>query len=154
MERPGHTLQATALVHDVYLKLTRESPQEWNDTAHFYNAAAEAMRHVLIDHARGRNRAKRGGNRRRVPLAKVADLAALADGSDPADVLAVDAAVTRLEQISPDAGAVVRLRFYAGLTIEQTAQTLGLAPSTVARKWVYARAWLRDQLGDGGTSRG
>ena len=150
-ERPGHTLDATALVHDVYLRLAGEAPDRWADTAHFFNAAAEAMRRVLVDHARAKRRVKRGGGHKRVPLTEVGDVATLAGdgggpGADPDDVLALDAAVTRLEHVSPEAGAVVRLRFYAGLTTEQAAAALGLTPRTVARKWAYARAWLRERL--------
>ncbi len=146
-ERPGHTLQATALVHDVYLKLAAESePGRWADAAHFYRAAAEAMRHLLVDHARARGSAKRGGHRGRVPLAEVADLATLADGADPADALAVVAAVDRLATVNPEAAEVVRLRFYAGLTVEQVAATLGTTDRTVRRKWTVARAWLFDEL--------
>ena len=148
-ERPGHTLQATALVHDVYLKLAGESPQKWNDTAHFYNTAAEAMRRVLIDHARARLADKRGGGRKQVLLTdSMPDVATLAVAADPDQVLALDAAVTRLQIISPDAGSVVRLRFYAGRSIEQTAQDLGLSVATVNRKWTYARMWLYRELSE------
>ena len=150
-ERPGHTLQATALVHDVYLKLAGESPERWADTAHFFNTAAEAMRRVLVDHARARRRDKRGGgNGQRVPLSDVADVATLDAAADPADVLALDAAVAQLERISPEAGAVVRLRFYAGLSVERAAAAMGVTPRTVARKWAYARAWLREHLSAAG----
>lgn len=146
-ERPDHTLQATALVHEVYLKLAGESPARWVDAEHFYNAAAEAMRRALVDHARGRARHKRGGKRlARVPLTEAISVATLAHVADPEDVLALDTAVTKLERISPEAGAVVRMRFYAGLTVEQTAEALKSSPRTVKRKWVYARAWLYREL--------
>ncbi len=142
-ERPGHTLQATALVHDVYLRLAAESPDRWADAAHFYRAAAAAMRHVLVDHAKARRAAKRGGAAARVPLTEdLADAASLADTADPEQVLALEAAVSRLEVVSPEAGAVVRMRFYAGLSVEQTAEVLGLSRATVTRKWTYARVWL------------
>ncbi len=115
-ERPGHTLQATALVHDVYVKLAGESPEQWNDTTHFYHAAAEAMRRILVDHARARNAGKRGGGHGQVSLTRSLDLATLAsDAVDPDEVLALDAALARLAKISPDGAAVVQLRFYAGL---------------------------------------
>ena len=146
LERAGHTLQATALVHEVYLRLAEQSADRWNDPAHFYHAAAEAMRRVLIDHARTRGRAKRGGGAKRVPLSAAANVAVLADGADPDDVLALDAAVGRLDAWDPAAAAVVRLRFYAGLGVEQTAAVLGCAPSTVKRQWTYARAWLYREL--------
>ena len=152
-ERPGHTLQATALVHDVYLKLAGEDPARWADPAHFFNAAAEAMRRLLIDHARGRDRAKRGGGVRRVPLTEATDVATLAESADPADVLALDAAVAQLDAVSPEAAAVVRLRFYAGLSVEQAAAALNTSPRSVARHWVYARAWLRRELSVGTGSR-
>ena len=145
-ERPGHTLQATALVHDVYLKLAGEAPERWADAAHFYRAAAEAMRHLLVDHARTRGAAKRGGGRGRVPLTEVLDLATLNEAADPADVLAVVAAVDRLAEVNADAAEVVRLRFYAGLTVEQVAATLGTTDRTVRRKWTVARAWLFEEL--------
>ena len=145
-ERSGHTLQATALVHEVYLKLADESPGRWADPVHFYNAAANAMRQVLIDHARGRHRIKRGGNRARVPLTAAMDVATLAADVDPDDVLALDAAVTKLETANPQAAAVVRLRFYAGLTVDQAAETLGVSDRTVKLKWAYAKAWLFDEL--------
>ncbi len=146
-ERPGHTLQATALVHDVYLKLAGESPDNWNDTAHFYHTAAEAMRRVLIDRARARLADKRGGARQRVPLSEsIPDVATLAEAVDPDQILRLDAAVTRLKAVSPQAGEIVQLRFYAGLSIEQTAAKMGLSAATVKRKWTYARMWLFEAL--------
>ena len=146
-ERPGHTLQATALVHDVYLKLAGESPDRWADTAHFYRAAAEAMRHLLIDHARARGSRKRGGDRERLPFTEVMNVATLAsDGADPDDVLALDAAVEKLATVSPDGAEVVRLRFYAGLTAEQAAAALGTTERAVRHRWTVARAWLFREL--------
>ena len=146
-ERPGHTLQATALVHDVYLKLAGESPDRWRDTAHFYHAAAEAMRRVLIDHARAKLADKRGGSRKQVSLTEsIPDVATLAESGDPDQILRLDTAVTRLQTVSPQAGEIVRLRFYAGLSIEQTAADLGLSVATIKRKWTYARMWLYQAL--------
>lgn len=146
-ERPGHTLQATALVHDVYLKLAGESPERWNDTAHFYNAAAEAMRRVLVDHARAKLADKRGGERRRVPLADaMPDVATLAESADPDQILLLEKAVTRLEAVSPDSAVVVKQRFYAGLTVEQTAKVTGMSVATVQRRWAYARLFLFREL--------
>ena len=144
-ERTGHTLQATALVHEAYLRLVGDRPAGWAGRAHFFHAAAEAMRRILIEHARARGRVKRGGGaeRQRVPLS-VIDLAA---ENDPAEILDLDEAICRLDEQSPDVAAVVRLRFYAGLTIEETAEALGISPQSVKRDWAYARAWLFQQLG-------
>jgi RNA polymerase sigma factor (TIGR02999 family) len=144
-ERSSHTLQATALVHEVYLKLAGESPDRWKDTAHFYHAAAEAMRRVLIDHARARAQLKRGGGRR-ITFNEAVNVAAIDDAADPDDILALDAAVTRLGEIYPEIGQVVRLRFYAGLTVEQTAAAMNISQRTIKRHWTFARAWLFQRL--------
>ena len=142
-ERGGHTLQATALVHEVYLKLTRDRVTPWSGRAAFFTAAAEAMRRILIDHARKHSTAKRGRTYARIPLLNVADLAAQ---SDPHLTLALDEAIVRLEREEPRAAAVVRLRFYAGLSVEEAAETLGVSRRTVLRDWDYARVWLCDAL--------
>ena len=142
-ERDGHTLQATALVHEVYLKLLGGDWAPWASRKQFFFAAAEAMRQILIDHARARAGPKRGGGRKRVPL-NVLDLAA---EDQVLEILAVDEAVSRLEKVSPDVAAVVRLRFYAGLSVEETAEALGISPRTVRREWTYARARLIRELG-------
>jgi RNA polymerase sigma factor (TIGR02999 family) len=144
-ERAGHTLQATALVHEAYMRLVGDRPAGWAGRAHFFHAAAEAMRRILIEHARSKGRVKRGGGeqRQRVPLSVVD----LATESDPGEILDLDEAICRLDQQSPDVAAVVRLRFYAGLTIEETAEALGISPQSVKRDWAYARAWLFHQLG-------
>ncbi|MBL8898131.1 MAG: sigma-70 family RNA polymerase sigma factor [Planctomycetes bacterium] len=144
-ERQGHTLQATALVHEVYLKLAEGRAVPWSARKEFYAAAAEAMRRVLIDHARMRGTAKRGGARRR----EVLNVADLAQHDDPSFALALDDAIGRLEREEPRAAAVVRLRFYAGLSVEETAETLGQSRRTTLRDWEFARAWLRDALGEG-----
>ena len=142
-ERAGHTLQATALVHEVYLKLLSGESAPWASRKQFFFAAAEAMRQILIDHARARAGLKRGGGRKRVPLS-VLDLAT---DEQPPQILALDEAVSRLEKVSPDVAAVVRLRFYAGLTVEETAEALGISPRTLKREWTYARARLFRELG-------
>ena len=153
-ERAGHTLQATALVTEVYLRLIDPGGAlRFAGRGHFFHAAGEAMRRILVEHARARSRLKRGGGAggRRIPLEEltgVADLAA-AD-ADPAEMLAVDEAIRRLEEQSPDVGAVVRLRFYAGLSPEEAAEALNVSPRTVYRQWNYARAWLFRELGGGG----
>lgn len=151
-ERPGHTLQATALVHDAYVRLLGESAGAeaggWSGRAHFYHAAARAMRQLLIEHARSKGRLKRGGDGaagsapRHVPLS-VADLASTAD---PAEILALDEAMTHVESLDPEAAAVVRLRFYAGLTGEQTAEALGISARQVDRLWSYARAAIFERV--------
>ncbi len=146
-ERPGHTLQATALVHEAYLKLVGEREIPWASRAHFYVAAAEAMRRILIDHARARGRVKRGGGgggRARLTLSDVTDLA-----SKPDEIVRFDEAFGRLEGESSEAAAIVRLRFFAGLSVEQTAEALGVSTSTVDRRWAFARAWLYRALRDG-----
>jgi RNA polymerase sigma factor (TIGR02999 family) len=143
-ERPDHTLQATALVHEAYLKLVGEREIPWASRAHFYVAAAEAMRRILLDHARARGRVKRGGGRRaRLTLSGVTDLA-----TSPDDIVRFDEAFRRLEDESPEAAAIVRLRFFAGLSVAQTAEALGVSTSTVDRRWSFARAWLYQALRD------
>ncbi len=137
-ERPGHTLQATALVHEAYLRLLGNTKLAWTRRAHFYLAAAEAMRRILIEHARKRGRIKRGGEQRRVPLG-VVDLAA---DENCEQIVALDGAVRRFEKEDARATDIVRLRFFAGLSVEETAQALGLSKRTVLRDWAYARAWL------------
>lgn len=149
-ERPGHTLQATALVHEAFLKLVGPREIPWAGQAHFYVAAAEAMRRILVDHARSRNREKRGGTGGRI-LLNVLDLAK-AENSE--EILALDEALCRLEQQEPEVGEVVRLRFFAGLSVDQTAESLGVSPRTVDRRWRFARAWLfRELHPDGSTAR-
>jgi RNA polymerase sigma factor (TIGR02999 family) len=142
-ERTGHTLQATALVHEAYLKLVGPGDLPWASRVHFYGAAAEAMRRILIDHARARGAGKRGGEARRVEFSGVLDLAA---ADDPRRVLSFDRAFVRLEQEDAQAAAVVRLRFYAGLSVQETALALGVSDRTVDRAWSYARAWLWREL--------
>jgi RNA polymerase sigma factor (TIGR02999 family) len=143
-ERPDHTLQATALVHEAYLRLLAGANAPWNDRQHFFRAAAEAMRRILVEHARGRERVKRGGRQERVDLSTVD----VADGRDPELTLALDDAFCRLEKQDPDAADVVRLRFYAGLSVQETASATGLSERTVKREWAFARAWLFDALKD------
>jgi len=147
LERPGHTLQATALVHEAYLRLAGAGARNvrWAGRVQFYHAAAEAMRRILIEHARARGRVKRGGGARRVPM----NLLELAEEGDREEILALDEAVRRLEEHTPDIGAVVRLRFYAGLTVSETADALAMGRRSVDRAWAYARVWLyRELYGD------
>jgi RNA polymerase sigma factor (TIGR02999 family) len=136
-ERDGHTLSATALVHEAYLKLVGPRKVPWEGRGHFYAAAAQAMRRILIDHARARQ--ARGGGALR--LEDIGDVGALA-AADSGQILAVEAALARLEDEDPEAAAVVRLRFFAGLSVDRAAEVLGISPRTAARLWAYARAVL------------
>lgn len=142
-ERADHTLQATALVHEAYLKLIGGEDLRWANRAHFYSAAAEAMRRILVDHARKRGRVKRGGDRQRVPLRSV-DLAVQQDSSE---ILALDQAIGRLQKEDERMHRVVMLRFFAGLSIEDTASVMDVSSRTVKREWTFARAWLYRVLG-------
>jgi RNA polymerase sigma factor (TIGR02999 family) len=136
-EPNGHSLQPTALVHEVYLKLA-DGDARFANRGHFFHVAAEAMRQILIDHARSRGREKRGGATRKLPLS-VLDLAAL---PEPQEILAFDDALARLKSEAPAAAEVVRLRFYAGASVEEAAEAMGVSPRTINREWTYARAWL------------
>jgi RNA polymerase sigma factor (TIGR02999 family) len=144
-EKPGQTLQATALVHEAYLRLVDPGGERpWNDRVHFLSAAVEAMRRILIDRARDRKRLKRGGGRRRQEL----DLESLLEADAPADdLIDLDEAITRLSGIDPQAAALVKLRLFAGLTVEQAASTLEVSRRTAERDWTFARTWLFGQLG-------
>lgn len=145
-ERGGHTLSATALVHEAYLRLVGPREIPWQNRAHFYAAAAEAMRRILIDRARakhGRNAASRDARRRALAISGL-DSMPLDENSD--GILALDDALCRLEGVDAQAAAVVRLRFFAGLDIEQTAAALGVSVRTVKRDWTFARGWLRQDL--------
>ena len=141
-ERGDHTLQATALVHEAYLRLVGPLDLPWENRAHFYVAAAEAMRRVLIEHARKRGRVKRGGGLRKIPLSGDE----LARDSDPDEIMSVDAAIRRLEERDGRMARIVRLRFFAGLGVAETAAALGLSDRTVRREWALARAWLHREL--------
>jgi RNA polymerase sigma factor (TIGR02999 family) len=137
-ERTDHTLQATALVHEAYLRLVGDRDLQWANRAHFFAAAAQAMRRILIEHARANLGPRRGGGRRKLPL----DVVDLAVADDPAQILALDEAISRLEEQDADAARVLRLRFYAGLSIQETADALNISPRTVKREWAFARVFL------------
>ena len=141
-ERPDHTLQPTALVNEAYVRLVGGA-HPWEHRSHFYRAAAQAMRRILVDHARKRRRIKRGGPRIQVPLTD----ALTSSWDHPDRFLALDEAIRRLEGQDARAAEVVRLRFFAGLSVQETAQALGLSERTVKREWTFARAWLHDRLG-------
>jgi RNA polymerase sigma factor (TIGR02999 family) len=148
LEKPGQTLQATALVHEAYLRLLGKGrDQDWDGRRHFFAAAAEAMRRILVENARRKKSQKHGGDRRRVDLQEQ-DLAVQ---ETPEDVLAVDEALAKFAEEDPPGAEVVKLHFFAGLSIEEAAATLGISRATAYRHWTYARAWLRAALG-GGTS--
>jgi RNA polymerase sigma factor (TIGR02999 family) len=144
-EQPGHTLQATALVHEAYLRLVdQEQAQHFNSRGHFFAACAESMRRILVESARRRGALKRGQGRQRIELPDLAD----GSGEDPIDLLALDDALKQLEEQHPPKAEVVKLRFFAGFTLEETAQVLGISLATAARHWAYARAWLFGKLDD------
>jgi len=142
-ERKGHTLQPTALVNEAYVRLLGREDVKWAGRAHFFRAAAEAMRKILIDHARARNADKRGGGKAALRISNLADAAAVEDSGG---LLALDEAIVRLEGVDAQAAGVVRLKFYAGLTDEGAAGALGVSERTVRRDWAFARGWLRDAL--------
>lgn len=145
-ERRDHTLQATGLVNEACIRLLGSTDQTFADRGHFFRAAAEAMRRVLIDHARSRAAEKRGGSAARKISIDVLDLAA---NADPQAILELDDAIERLRQEDPDAGDVVRLRFFAGLSVTEAASVRGVSERTVARDWAFARARLSELLDDG-----
>ena len=149
-EPAGHTLQATALVHEAYLRLVGSAPRTWRSRAHFFAAAAEAMRRILIDNARRKGRLKRGGDRRKVDLDAIDPAATTTSG----DLVALDEALGRLEEEDRVKADLVRLRFFAGLTLEQAAELLGISRATASRYWSYARAFLYHEIekGDDGRS--
>jgi len=137
-ERPGHTLQPTALVHEAYLRLMGDGEADWDSRGHFYAAAAEAMRRILIEHARQRGAAKRGGGRERVPLASAPQVTF----DKLEEIVAVDEALSRMQEDNPRGVEIVRLRYFAGLGIDDVAHALKLSPRTVRREWLFVRAEL------------
>jgi RNA polymerase sigma-70 factor, ECF subfamily len=144
-ERPGHTLQATALVNEAYLKLAGREGFEWQNRAHFYAVCAQVMRHILIDHARAHARDKRGGGTIHVSLEEVAVIA-----PEQADeYLALDEALRFLESVDPKKGRIVELRYFGGLSVDETAEVLDLSPRTVRREWQRSRAWLYKMITEG-----
>jgi RNA polymerase sigma factor (TIGR02999 family) len=142
-EKPGQTLQATALVHEAYLRLAGASGDpHWNNRGHFFAAAAEAMRRILVDNARNRASLKRGGDCKRIDFPDLPGHSA----DDQVDLVALDEALGKLETQHPEKAQVVKLRFFAGCTLEETAQMLGISRATAQRYWVYARAWLYGKI--------
>ena len=141
-EKPGQTLQPTVLVHEAYVRLVDvDKPQPWNGRGHFFAAAAEAMRRILVEKARKKQSLKQGGQMRRVELVD----AAVAENSNE-DLLALDEALTRLEQQWPDKARLVKLKYFAGLSIPEASQAMSISTATAERHWKFARAWLHSQL--------
>jgi RNA polymerase sigma factor (TIGR02999 family) len=141
-ERVGHTLQTTALIHEAYLRLVDQRNVHWQNRAHFFGIAAQLMRRILVDHARTKKRAKRGGSDLRVSLG---DVQAVVKGKD-LNVVALDEALDRLAEIDEQQSKIVELRFFSGLTVEETAEVLGISTATVKRDWSMAKAWLHREI--------
>jgi len=141
-QNPGHTLQTTALIHEAYLRMAGDSAKQWENRSHFFGVAATAMRHVLVDYARASQSAKRGGAFRAVTL----DEGLIVSDERMAQVVALDDALTTLEKLHPRQCRVVEMRFFGGLSVEETAELLKISPDTAMRDWRAARAWLFGQL--------
>lgn len=142
-ERVGHTLDTSALVHEAYLKLIQLDRVQWQSRAHFLAIAAQAMRNILVSHARGKNRIKRGGGAPHVPLEEVAELPV----AEADRILALDAALERLAEVNPRHARIVEYRFFGGMTIDETANVLDISPATTKRDWALLRRWLGRELG-------
>lgn len=147
-EKPGMTLQPTALVHEVYLRLVGDAAVEWDGRSHFFAAAAESMRRVLVENARRRNSLKHGGGARRRELG---DEDAVVFDDDVDELLDLDAALTKLAAVEPELARLVELRYFAGLTVDEAAAALGVSSRTVKRNWAYARAWLGREMSRAGS---
>ena len=141
-EKPGHTLQPTALLHEAYMKLIDQSRVDWKGKTHFFAVGAQVMRRVLVDHARGRQRAKRGGGRQRITLDEEVALSPQRDE----DLLAMDEALAKLAELNPRQATIVEMRFFGGLTVAEVADVLGVSKRTVENDWTMVRAWLRREL--------
>jgi len=141
-EREGQSLQATALVNEAYLRLKKDKRQPWQDRTHFLAIAATSMRQILVERARARKATKRGGSRIRITLTD----AVVSGGEKSFDLLVLDEALTRLSALDPEQARIVELRFFGGLSIEESAETLGISPATVKRGWSMAKAWLKREL--------
>jgi RNA polymerase sigma factor (TIGR02999 family) len=146
-ERPDHTLQPTALVHEAYLKLIDQTRVDWQNRAHFFGVAAQLMRRILVDHARRHQASKRGGFQQKLTLDEAVDYSQTRD----VDLVKLDDALTALAKFDARQSRVVELRFFGGLTIEETAEAIGISPATVKVDWNMAKAWLRREIGVGDT---
>ena len=153
MEADGHTLNATGLVHEAYLKLVDQERVEWQSRAHFFAMAALSMRRILVNHAKGRKRVKRGGGERALTLDRFAEELALSD-AQAEELVALDEALERLKDFSPDGADVVQYRFFGGLAHQEIAEVTGVSEVTVRRRWAAAKAWLRAELAPGALERG
>lgn len=140
-ERPGHSLQSTALVHEAYLRLMKQGGQEFENRAHFFAICAQLMRQILVEHARSQRAAKRDGGRR-----LTLDDAITVTNARSVDLVALDDALTDLAKLDPQQSRIVELRFFGGLSIEETSQVLGVSPATIKREWSTAKAWLRHEM--------
>jgi RNA polymerase sigma factor (TIGR02999 family) len=145
-EADEHTLQPPALVHEAYLRLVDQRRAEWHNRAQFFGVAAQIMRRILVDHARAQHATKRGGAMQQITLGDAHQSSSAAEDDTALDVLALHDALERLAAIDPDQARVVELRYFGGMTIEDTAEALGISPATVKREWAVARAWLRREL--------
>ena len=143
-EATEHTLQPTALVHEAYLRLLRSEPQSWDNRRHFFSAAAEAMRRILIEHARSRDRIKRGGELHREPLPDIA----ISPSVDLSEIIAVHEVLEEFEREMPDKAELVKLRYFAGLDEVSAAETLGISRATASRWWTFSRAWLFQKISE------
>lgn len=147
-ERVNHTLQSTALVHEAYLRLIDQSRVQWQNRAHFFGVAAQMIRRILVDHARGHQAAKRGAGVARLSLDEALDASAPRD----LDLVALDDALATLAQLDPQQSRIIELRYFGGLSIEETAEVIGVSPATVKREWASARAWLFRELSRSGST--
>ena len=145
-ERPDHTLDTAALINEAYLKLVEQRSVKWNDRGHFFSLAAELMRRILVDHARSKNREKRGGGESAIALDEIAGNLKAADLKTSLDLFALDQALDRLALLDEQQVRIVELRYFAGLDIPETAKALNIAPATVKRDWAAAKAWLKHEL--------
>jgi RNA polymerase sigma factor (TIGR02999 family) len=145
-ESEEHTLQATALVHEAYLRLVDQRRAEWQNRAQFFGVAAQIMRRILVDHARAQHATKRGGAMQQITLSDANQAAAAQQDDNALDVLALHDALDRLAAMDPEQARLVELRYFGGMNIEETAEALGVSPATVKREWAVARAWLRREL--------
>ena len=145
METPGHTLQPTALVHEAWLRLASNEDRKWNDRTHFFAAAAEAMRRILVDNARRKQAQRRGGHRRRTELP---DLSAPSEPAQEDELLAIDEALVKFASLDPQKAELVKLRYFVGMTIEEAADVLLISRTTAKRHWAFARAWLAEEIRD------